>query len=249
LASVDLVIENAKQLVTVRGHSNRPTVGTEMEDLGIIENGAIAIKNGKILDVESTHEIQSKYSAKRTIDASKKIVTPGFIDAHTHFAFAGSRETELELKLKGAGYLEILQRGGGILRTVKDTRAASKDQLLEICRKRARNLLTHGTTTIEAKSGYGLDFVDEIKLLEVIRQVNDEGPLTLVPTFLGAHAIPPEYQGKVNAYVTRLCNDWIPQVAKLRLAEFCDVFCEKGVFEIDDSRRILETGKRFGLFP
>jgi imidazolonepropionase len=220
-----------------------------MENLGILEDAAIAVHRGRIAAVGSTSRVLAEYSGATNIDATNKVVTPGFVDAHTHFVFAGSRETEFELKIKGAGYLEILERGGGILSTVRDTRAASKDQLLRICKERSRSILLHGTTTIEAKSGYGLTLEDEIKSLEVIRQLNIEGPLTLVPTFLGAHAVPPEYQSRQSQYVTRLCSDWIPEIAKRKLADFCDVFCEKGVFGIEDSRRILESGKRSGLLP
>jgi imidazolonepropionase len=145
--------------------------------------------------------------------------------------------------------LEILQKGGGILRTVRDTRAASKNELLSICRERCKNLLMHGTTTIEAKSGYGLTLDDEVKSLEVIKHLDAEGPINLVPTFLGAHAVPPEFQGRTDDYVATICEEWIPEVAKKRLASFCDVFCEKGVFEVDASRRILLAGKRAGLLP
>jgi imidazolonepropionase len=220
-----------------------------MEELGIIEDGAVAIEDCDIVGVGETDEVLDGFSSSRIVDASKKVVTPGFIDAHTHFVFAGSRETELELKIKGAGYLEILQHGGGILRTVRDTRAASKEQLLQICEERGRNLLMHGATTIEAKSGYGLNFEGEVKLLEVIKRLNQQGPLSFIPTFLGAHAVPPEYQSRTSEYVDEICEDWIPEIGNRRLAEFCDVFCEKGVFEIEDSRRILETGKRHGLMP
>lgn len=246
---IDLIIEHAKQLVTTKGYSERPAIGPEMEDVNVLEDGAVAIAGEKIVAVGKSSEISSAYVAGEKIDATGKIVTPGFVDAHTHFVFAGSREGELELKIKGAGYMEILQRGGGILRTVRDTRAATKDELLRICRQRGNNLLVHGTTTIEAKSGYGLTLEDEIKSLEVIKQLNDEGPLTLVPTFLGAHAVPSEFQGKVPEYVTSLCEKWIPEITRRHLADFCDVFCEKGVFEIEDSRRILLAGKRFGLLP
>jgi len=247
--NVDLIVQHAKELVTAKGHTQQPAMGAEMEDVGLLEDGAVAIAEGKIIAVSKSNEILSKYAAPQILDASGKIVTPGLIDAHTHFVFAGSRESELELKIKGAGYLEILQRGGGILKTVRDTRAATKDQLLRICRQRATNLLVHGTTTIEAKSGYGLSRADEVKSLEVINQLNDEGPLTLLPTFLGAHAIPPEFEGKVHDYVDLLCEDWLPQIQQRHLAYFCDVFCEKGVFEIEESRKILLTGKRFGLLP
>ena len=220
-----------------------------MERIGLIEDGAVAIAKGKIVTVGSSADITSNYVAREKIDANGKIVTPGLIDAHTHFVFAGSRETELELKIKGAGYLEILQAGGGILRTVRDTRAATKDELLQICGVRANNLLLHGTTTIEAKSGYGLTLNDEIKSLEVISTLNEKGPLSLRPTFLGAHAVPPEFQDKTHDYVDLICENWIPQIAQRHLADFCDVFCERGVFEIEDSRKILLAGKRLGLLP
>jgi imidazolonepropionase len=218
-----------------------------MQELAIIEDGAVAIKGENIAAVGKSSEIGGEYSAHERIDASAKVVTPGLIDAHTHFVFAGSRENELELKIKGAGYLEILQKGGGILRTVRDTRGASKSQLLQICLQRSRNLLLHGTTTIEAKSGYGLTLNDEIKSLEVIDELNGKGPLTLVPTFLGAHAVPPEYEGKVPDFVTEVAQEWVKEIAKRKLAEFCDVFCEKNVFEIEASRTILEAGQRAGL--
>ena len=185
-----------------------------MEDLGIIEDGSIAILNGKIVSVGKSNELLSEYTAPERIDATGKVVTPGFVDAHTHFVFAGSRETEFELKIKGAGYMEILQRGGGILRTVRDTRAASKNELLRICRERCNNLLLHGTTTAEAKSGYGLTLNDEVKSLEVIKQLDGEGPINLIPTFLGAHAVPPEFQGKTHEYVTAICEEWIPEVCE-----------------------------------
>jgi imidazolonepropionase len=247
--NVDLIIQHAEQLITAKGYTQRPAKGPEMEDLGIICDGAIAVANGKIVAISKSEEILSKYTANERLDAAGKIATPGLIDAHTHFVFAGSRESELELKIKGASYLEILQKGGGILRTVRDTRAASKERLLEICRERAKSLLEHGTTTIEAKSGYGLSLQDEIKSLEVINSLNEEGPLTLIPTFLGAHAIPPEFEGRAAEYIDLVIVTWLPQISQRHLARFCDVFCEKGVFEINESRRLLLAGKRFGLMP
>jgi len=245
----DLIVENAKQLVTLRGHSKEPSCGQQMDNLGIIEDGAVAISNGRIVAVGQTKIVNECFSSRNRIDALNKVVTPGFVDAHTHLIFAGSRESELEMRIKGVEYLDILKRGGGILRTVRDTRSASKQQLLEICKVRALTLLANGTTTIEAKSGYGLTLEDELKSLEVVRELNQTTPLTLTPTFLGAHAVPPEFADRTSEYVERLCEDWIPKVAREKLAIFCDVFCEKGVFEIDDSRRILEAGKRNGLLP
>jgi imidazolonepropionase len=220
-----------------------------MEELGIIEDAALAVRADQIAAIGKNVDILDQYSSANEIDATGKVVTPGFVDPHTHLVFAGSRESELELKIKGASYLEILQKGEGILKTVRDTRAATKEELLRLIRERSRRLLTHGTTTVEAKSGYGLTLRDEIKSLEVIREIGAEGPLTFVPTFLGAHAIPPEFQGRTHDYATTISEEWIPTIAKLKLAEYCDVFCEKGVFEIEDSRKILEAGKRVGLRP
>ena len=246
---VDLIIHNAKQLVTTTGFSQRPATGAETGQLQVLEDGAIAISDEKIIEVSKSNIILDKYEASEKIDATGKTITPGLIDAHTHFVFAGSRETELEMKIQGMKYLEILEKGGGILRTVRDTRKASRSDLLEACRKRARNLLKHGTTTIEAKSGYGLELATEVKSLEVIKSLNDEGLLSLTPTFLGAHAIPQEFEGKTEEYVALVCEDWIPRIQQMRLASFCDVFCEKGVFEIKESKRILLSGKSHGLLP
>jgi len=245
----DLIIEHAKQLITAKGHRARPAIGLEMEDLGMVEDGAVAVSNGKILTAGKSNEVLSDYNSAERIDATGRVVMPGFVDAHTHLVFAGSRERELELKIRGAGYMKILQEGGGILSTVRETRRATKEELLHICRERCNNLMLHGTTTTEAKSGYGLTLEDEIKSLEVIMQLDQEGPMNLVPTFLGAHAIPPEYQGRTGEYATLICEEWIPEIAKRKLATFCDVFCEKDVFEIEDSRRILLTGKSHGLAP
>ena len=245
----DLIIHNAKQLVTASGFTKRPATGREMSELNILEDGAVAVTNGTIVAVSKSTDILHNYDAPEKIDATGKTVTPGLIDAHTHFVFAGSRETELEMKIQGMKYLEILEKGGGILRTVRDTRNASKDDLLHACRDRAHNLLKHGTTTIEAKSGYGLELQTEIKSLEIINTLNEEGPLSLIPTFLGAHAIPQEFEGRVDEYVELICDDWIPRVQQLHLASFCDVFCEKGVFEIQASKSILQAGKNHGLMP
>jgi len=247
--TADLIIHNAKQLVTASGFTTHPATGHEIAQLHLIEDGAVAVSNGKIVAVSKSSDILETYDASEKIDAAGETVTPGLIDAHSHFVFAGSRETELELKIQGVKYLEILQRGGGILRTVRDTRLASREELLDISRKRAGNLLKHGVTTIEAKSGYGLELQTEVKLLEVMNTLNKEGPLTLIPTFLGAHAIPSEFEGKTQEYVDLMCEEWIPQIQQRHLASFCDVFCEKGVFDIEDSRKILLTGKRFGLMP
>ena len=231
-----LLIKNASQLITLRGGIRR-----EDYDLGIIEDGAVLIDNGKILEVGTTRELRG--SAEVEIDATGRVVMPGFVDPHTHLIFSGTRENELYMKLQGRTYLEILKMGGGILRTVRATRNASKEELKEEARKRLDYMLANGTTTAEAKSGYGLDYENERKILEVINEM--EHPVELVPTFLGAHAVPPEF-GSSGEYVEYL-KGIIPEI--VRYAKFIDVFCEKGVFDCDESREYLNEGKRYGLIP
>ena len=246
---VDLIVEKANQLVTLRGGSEKPLTKENMRQLGIIENGAVAVKNGKIIDVGKTEQINSKYKSENVINAYGKLVAPGFVDAHTHLVFAGSREDEFEMKLEGISYMEILQKGGGILRTVAETRKASLEQLIELGKERLDTMLIHGTTTVEAKSGYGLSTKDEIKCLEAIEKLNKQHPIDVIPTFLGAHAIPNEYRDRPDDYVDLVVEEMIPAVAERKLAEFCDVFCEKGVFNVEQSKRILLAGKEYGLLP
>ncbi|MCD6243440.1 imidazolonepropionase [Candidatus Bathyarchaeota archaeon] len=246
---VDLIIEKANQLVTLRGASEKPLTKENMRQLGIIENGAVAVKNGKIIAIGKTEKISSKYKSENVINAYGKLVAPGFVDAHTHLVFAGSREDEFEMKLEGISYMEILQKGGGILRTVAETRKASLEQLIELGKERLDTMLIHGTTTVEAKSGYGLSTRDEIKCLEAIEKLNKQHPIDLIPTFLGAHAVPNEYRDRPDDYVDLVVEEMIPAVAERKLAEFCDVFCEKGVFNVEQSKRILLAGKEYGLLP
>ena len=246
---VDLIIEKANQLVTLRGGSEKPLTKENMRQLGIIENGAVAVKNGKIIDVGKTEKINSKYKSENVINAYGKLVAPGFVDAHTHLVFAGSREDEFEMKLEGISYMEILQKGGGILRTVAETRKASLEQLIELGKERLDTMLIHGTTSVEAKSGYGLSTRDEIKCLEAIEKLNKQHPIDAIPTFLGAHAVPNEYRDRPDDYVDLVVEEMIPAVAERKLAEFCDVFCEKGVFNVEQSKRILLAGKEYGLLP
>jgi len=245
----DLLIENANELVTLRGSSLKPLMGKKMQELGILRDASLTVKNGKILAVGKTREIKRDFRAEEPIDAKGKVVIPGFVDPHTHLVFAGSREDEFEMRLKGATYMEILQRGGGILKTVRDTRRASEQELIKNCRKTLNVMLEHGTTTVEAKSGYGLTQQDEVKCLRVAKRLNEMHQVDVVPTFLGAHAIPPEHSGHANRYVDLVTDKMIPSVARQKLAEFCDVFCEKGVFDISQSRRILLQGKKYGLMP
>jgi imidazolonepropionase len=249
----ELLITHASQLVTLAGPA-RPRVGSEMRELGIIEDGAILIRDGLIMAVGATFEVEPLASAQaRLIDANNSVVMPGFVDAHTHPVFAGTREDEYEMRAAGVTYQEIARRGGGILSTVRKTRAASGQELFEMALLRVRLMLEHGTTIIEAKSGYGLTVEDELKILRVIRRLNEETPLELVPTFLGAHEIPDEYRSDSQprqsreAYVRLVIEEMLPRVATEGLAEYSDIFCESHVFSLDESRRVMERAKELGL--
>ncbi len=234
-----LLIKNASQLLTIEGGVRREK---EEYDLGIIEDGAVLIEGDRIVDVGTTKEL--KGSADRVIDASGKIVLPGFVDPHTHLVFAGTREDELALKLKGYTYLDILKMGGGILRTVRETRNADMERLQQETKRRMDNMLLYGTTTAEAKSGYGLDLKTEIKMLRLINEI--EHPLDLVPTYLGAHALPPEFSNS-DDYIDYLIGEVIPRVKEY--AKFIDIFCEEGVFTAEQSKEYLIAGKKNGLIP
>jgi imidazolonepropionase len=244
----DLLILHA-ELATIRGSS--PKRGTEQGDIGLIPGGAAAIVDGKIAAVGPTDAILREYKAKKadTIDATGRLVTPGLVDPHTHLVFAGTREEEFEKRLKGASYMEIAQAGGGILSTVDKVRAASRAELVRLAKPRLEAMRAHGTTTAEVKSGYGLSIADEIKSLEAVRDLAKLQTVDLVPTFMGAHEVPREYANRRTEYVTFVIQEMIPAVAAKRLARFCDVFCEVGVFSIDQSRAILEAGKQAGLAP
>ena len=246
---VDLLIVNAEELVTLADGSDQPRIGKQMLDLGIIRNGALAIKNGKIVAVGKTPEVAKVFRAETILSANGKTVLPGFVDPHTHLVFAGSREDEFQMRVEGASYMEILATGGGILRTVRETRKAGIEKLVERGLKTLDVMLEHGTTTVEAKSGYGLTTKDEMKILEAVKRINQLHCTDVVPTFLGAHAVPPEFRGNQAEYVSLVVGDMIPKVAEKELAEFCDVFCEKGVFNLEQSRRILAAGKSNRLKP
>ena len=240
----DLVIINANELVTLSG-PKRARIKNELSDLAIVRNGAIGISNGVIKFVGRTSEIDG--SGKVELDASGKTVIPGLVDPHTHLVFAGSREFELDMKLKGMSYMEIMKHGGGIYSTVRATRSASFDDLLQHTKKTLDIMLSYGTTTVEGKSGYGLNKEDEIKMLEVMAELSKEHVCTIVPTFLGAHAVPLEYKDDAQRYVQLLIEEIIPEVGKRKLAKFCDVFAEKDVFSIEDARRILNAGIKHGM--
>lgn len=248
---VDLLIKNASELLTLQGGKS-PRKGKEMTELGIIKGGSVAVLGGRICAVGKTEEVEGAVefsSNTKLIDAKGKIVMPGFVDPHTHLIFAGSREDELKLKLEGKTYLDILKMGGGIIRTVRETRKAGKDELFKAGARVLNKMLRFGTTTLEAKSGYGLETDTEIKCLEVIGWLEKEHVIDLVPTFLGAHAIPPEFKDDSEGYVNLIMEDMLPKIAEKRLAEFCDVFCEKDVFSVEQSRNILSAGKEIGMKP
>jgi imidazolonepropionase len=189
----DLLIVNANELITLEGNNQRPRMGKWMRDLGILRNGALAVTDGRIVAAGKTPDITNVYKAENIVSASGKTVLPGFVDPHTHLVFAGSREDEFQMRVEGASYMEILDAGGGILRTVRDTRRASVDKLVESGTETLNIMLEHGTTTVEAKSGYGLTTKDELKMLEAIQRLNQMHTVDLIPTFLGAHAVPPEF--------------------------------------------------------
>ena len=240
METVDILIKNANELITLKGQ-NKPRIKKDMSNLGLINKESIAIKDGKIVDIGKN----LKYKSENVIDAKEKTVMPGFIDPHTHLVFAGSREFELDMKLKGLTYMDILKKGGGIVYTVNETRRATKNELIQQSKTRLDNMLIHGTTTCEGKSGYGLNTETEIKILEIQKMLNEKHPMDIVSTFLGAHAIP---QNKdAEEYVNVVINEMLPKVKKL--ARYCDVFCEKGVFTVEHSKKILEAGKSHGLIP
>ena len=243
-----MLVLNASELLTLKG-PRRARAKSEMSDLSIVKNGAVAISDGVIIDVGRTDSVLREHDSTgiEKIDASGKVVMPGFVDPHTHLVYAGSREFELELKAKGKSYMEILEGGGGILRTVRDTRGASSQELFRESAKRLESMMAHGSTTIEAKSGYGLDKDVEIRMLETVKRLDEEYPVSLVPTYLGAHVVAPEFKGDGDAYVDFIVTEVIPDIAKRKLAEFCDVFCEKGVFDVPQSRKVLYAAKGLGM--
>ena len=244
---VDLIVTHAAELVTPAGKNARPASGLQQSDVAVIPDGAVAVQRGEVVEIGRSSEIGSEYRSKRVIDATGHTVLPGLIDPHTHLVFAGSRDREFEMKLAGKSYMEILAAGGGILNTVTETRKTGKHRLFETCQQRAQSLLLHGTTTIEVKSGYGLSTAEEIKCLQVAGSLDKSGPFHVIPTFLGAHAIPQEYQGKTDEYVKLVIEDMIPNVVERKLARFCDVFCERGVFTVEQTRRILEAAQQMRL--
>jgi imidazolonepropionase len=235
--------------VTLAEGGQKARTGKQMRELGIVRDGAIAIREGRIVAAGKTREVTKAFRAEYVINAKGKLVLPGFVDPHTHLVFAGSLEDEFQLRVEGASYMELLSSGGGTLKIVKETRRAGTEKLVDLGLERLDSMLAHGTTTVEAKSGYGLSTPDELKILEATRRLNRLHCVNVVSTFMGAHAVPPEYNGNSGEYVNSLIGETIPQVAEKGLAEFCDVFCERRIFSLEQAKRILVKGKAHGLKP
>lgn len=246
-----LIIKNITNLITIEG-DNKARSGPLQEKIGLKENGVIAVNDDRIIYVGQGDLPEDIEVDEETIfiDAEGKTVTPGLIDCHTHLVHGGSREHELSMKLEGKDYLEILAAGGGIHSTVKATKEASFEDLYEKALKSLNIMLGFGITTVEAKSGYGIgNFETELKQLEVAQKLNNDHPVDILSTFMGAHAIPAEYKENPDIFVDKLVKEMIPEIADRKLAKFCDVFCEEGVFSVEQSRRILNVAKDYGLIP
>ncbi len=247
-----MLIHSASQLLTLKGGPQR---GLHLGQLGIIPDGAVVIQEDHIVAVGTTTKLRAEYPDEPSIDAAERVVMPGFVDPHTHLIWVGDRAAEFEMRLQGKTYLEILAAGGGILSTVRATRSAPIETLLTESRSRLQTMLSYGTTTAEAKTGYGLETESELRMLQALLALNEEGPLDLAITFLGAHAIPPEYQDDPQGYSDHICRVMLPEVlhwwqenATGQPLPFVDVFCETGAFDLDQSRQILNTAKKLG-FP
>ncbi len=245
---MNLIITNIGQLVTAASNGARVKTGASMRELHIIENAALKIENGLIVQIGKKKDVQISDEID-VIDAEGKVVLPGFVDSHTHTVFAGSRENEFAMRAEGKSYQEIAEAGGGILSTMNATCAATKKELKRIASRRLDAMLRNGTTTVEIKSGYGLSPESEMKILEAISELKNESYGTIVATFLGAHAFPPEFKENKQAYVDRICDYMIPHFAERKLAMFVDVFCELGYFSIPQTEQILLTAKHHGLIP
>ncbi len=251
MMKADLIIYNS-QIITCASNG-KPKRLAAMNDVCLIENGAVAVSDEKIIAVGKSDEILHEFESENTIDANGKVVSPGFVECHTHSVFAGNRLNEFELKIKGADYLEILENGGGILSTVRQTREASLAELIEQSRKRLDKMLALGITTAEVKTGYGLDTETELKMFAAIFELDQTHEIDLIPTFLPAHAVPPEFIDKSDDYVDLICNEMLPlaaskfQISNFKFQIFADVFCERNAFNLEQSRKVLETAKRLGF--
>jgi imidazolonepropionase len=247
---MNLFVRNIGQLVTVSAHGDRVKIGSAMRDLGIVRDAGVLCRDGKISWVGPMSAWDGKLPPDfAELDASGMVVLPGFIDSHTHMMFAGSREGEFAARAEGATYQQIAEQGGGILSTVRHVRAATKKDLKRSTARFLTEFLRYGTTAVEIKTGYGLDMESEVKMLEAIHELREEEISTIVPTFIGAHAVPPEFRGDLQGYVDLVCSQMIPYAGRKRLATFCDVFCESGYFGLREAERILLEGKRWGMAP
>ena len=247
LERADLLIRNANELLTVDEGPDGPLRGADLARVGVIEDGAVAIRDGSVVAVGPTSALAPRFEARTVISARGQVVTPGFVDPHTHLVFPATREDEFEMRLAGKSYVEIAKAGGGIRSSVRKLRASTKEELLNRARRHLMRAVEHGTTTIEIKSGYGLDTVSELKMLEVIEVLRWEGPADVVATFMGAHEVPDEYRGRKSEYVDLLIHEMIPQAAETGVARFCDVFCEEHVFDVEESRAILFAARNAGF--
>ena len=243
---VDLIIHNCAQVATL-ANGSKPKTGKAMNDAGIFKDAAIAVKDGKIVAIDKAAEILSRYEGGMLVDAEAGIITPGFVDPHTHPVFVHTREAEFAMRLAGATYVEISKAGGGISSTIESTKNAPEELLFKLAKKRIKKMIALGTTTLEAKSGYGLDTASELMQLRVIQALAEDLPIDIVPTFMGAHEYPVEYKNDHEAYIKILTQDMIPKVAKQGIARYCDIFTEAHVFSIEESRRVLKCAREHGL--
>ncbi|MBZ5701322.1 MAG: imidazolonepropionase [Acidobacteriia bacterium] len=247
-----LLITGASQLLTLRGRA--PRRGKALSNLGIVKDGAVLVRNGVIAAVGTRAQVEAHPEARgaERLELGGRVALPGFVDSHTHLIHAASRAEEYDLRIAGASYEEIARKGGGILNSVKKLRAATAEALKQRAHAALRQFAANGTTTVEAKSGYGLDIASELKILGLHRELQQEQPLEIVSTFLGAHVVPREYRGKARGaddYVELLATRLIPQVAREGLAEYCDVFCDRGAFSVKQARRVLTAGRACGMTP
>lgn len=246
-----MIIHSASQLLTLQGGPQR---GGRLGELGIIQDGAVLIREGRVQQTGTTAELFAAYPNEQVWDAAGRVVMPGLVDPHTHAVWAGDRAAEFEMRLQGKTYLEIMEAGGGILSTVRSTREASLDQLIEEARPRLKRIFERGTTTVEVKTGYGLNFETELRMLQAALALGEELPLEVIPTFLAAHAVPPEFEGDGEGYTRLICLDMLPALKdwwrnhRQEPLPFVDVFCETGAFNLAQSRRILEAARELG-FP
>jgi imidazolonepropionase len=245
----DWLITGCSQLLTLRGPV--PRRGRALAELGIIQDGALLVHDDRIVAIGTRRKVESARKARRAekLDLGGRVVLPGFVDSHTHLIFPASRAAEYEQRISGATYEEIAESGGGIRSSVKHLRRAPAKELKRRAMADLETFAAYGTTTIEAKSGYGLDWKSELKILNLQYELHQEQPLDIASTFLGAHVVPPEFHGRADAYVNLLAKKWIPQVAMAGLAEFCDVYCDRGAFTVPQARKILAAGRACGLVP